>query len=1124
MAGLFGLFPRSAAGDPGEPADVTRVLTRAPVRQDTLGVSPGELAVCLGRPFVFASTLSVSESGRRWRAGLEYLLDADAGCLTLLTPDTLGAGRTLIVSYRALPVELAGVVQLQEDPHRRQAGRSAPVEEPDQAPVPFTSGEVTEGLEFSGSKTFGIEVGNRRDMKLSQSLDLRLTGNVTPEVTLLAILSDQDVPFQPEGNTAELAELDRVLVEIRSPTAAASLGDVGLAVTDMTFLQVDRQLEGFTGEAMWGSVRGKAAVASAKGEYATVSLFGVDGKQGPYVLTTRSDIQDIAIVAGSERVWLGGLELRRGEEEDYIINYSRGEVTFTSRRVITANSEITIDYQYVTGRYRRQVTFAGAQAMRMGSFGTLQAGYFVEGDDPDNAVGGELTPEEQLQLAALGDSATVDGGTRYVGDGQRDYELVVDPATGQEIFVWVEGTGDYEVAFVDVGEGKGDYDPDDEFGSARVVYRFVGDGEGTYTPSRDLPAPERRQITDLRWEMKGERGTAFVEGAASNNDGNVLSDIHDEDNQGQALMGQASLTGIAVAPGITVSPEVRVRRVTPDFMSPTRFRSSFYGRDWNLTGTETIGDENLLEGALDTRWGDRLTWRAEVGRLALADTFQAVRQIQSVHYTDAWVASAVGWITTSDDVSGRSGSLDRKRGDLTLRRWSVQPRVNGLHEERRRAAGDGERHREWNTGLLFPLASGSIEAEIGGGRRLDDSLSMGADPDWVQVRDAWTLFGTVEGRGRHLSGLFRYEARRVDEGAGPQRRDSGRLDLRHNAGRGAWSALVTADLGTVGLRRRTKSIVPVEDGTGYFDQFGNYVGPGGGYDVVYGPPSDETLTGSARLSTRLRWSPPGPEVGVPGILRVFSWEGYFNLTEASLLPLVTPRVFLDPDSYLNPETTVDGRINQRQILELFPRARKLGLRLRQERIESLVQNPQQSEEERLVEERSESIYAATLRSNPAPGWDAELEGTLTFRAEGVGVTGGAVFLQETERRAATGRGGRALTALGGRGRASAELTYSREFGEDREAVGWTFRPRLHWSLAGKGRVDLRYGLTRLTSLTGFTGTRGPGAPSLVPGQRLDFVGELRLHQSIVLTGVVAVNEPEGLDRVFESRIEVRGSF
>ena len=528
--------------------------------------------VCLSRSFVLRSTLSVVENGRPWEPGVDYSADTDAGCLTLFVPDTLRAGRTLIATYQAMPLTLQGGLRLLEDPHRRRTGQAADAESPAAAPVAYAPATASEGLTFSGSKTFGIEVGNRSDLKLRQSLDLRLTGQVTEEVSLLAILSDQDVPFQPEGNTAELAELDRVLVQIRAPRASASLGDVNLTTSGLRFLEVNRELEGFAGDAGVGPVPGRGAVASAKGEFATLEFFGADGKQGPYFLSNATEGVNIAIVAGSERVYLDGAQLERGSESDYVIDYGRGEITFTSRRVITANSKITVDYQFVTGRYRRRITYAGARSSEPGPWGRIQAGYFVEGDDPDAAVGGELSDEERAQLAALGDSALIQGGTRFVGDGRRDYDLVVDAETGREIFVFVEGTGDFEVAFLQVGEGKGGYEPDPLLSSTRTAYRFVGEGEGSWTPSRDIPAPGRHQVLSAAWGGEGTRGAWSIEGAMSDRDGNTLSALDDQDNQGGALLLNGRVTPIPLGGGFRVAPRIEARRVGEAFRSPNRFR------------------------------------------------------------------------------------------------------------------------------------------------------------------------------------------------------------------------------------------------------------------------------------------------------------------------------------------------------------------------------------------------------------------------------------------------------------------------------------------------------------------------------------------------------------------------
>jgi hypothetical protein len=1095
-----------------------------PLERDTLFVQPGERVVCLNRSFILASTFSLRENGRLLDPKGDYLLDADSGCFTLVVADTLVGARVLVASFRALPMTLQGIYRIREDPHLREVGTAAPGDTAARPPTPFNPSEETQGLDISGSKTFGVTIGNRQDLKLQQSLDLRLSGQVTHDVSLLAILSDQDLPFQPQGNTAELSELDRVLVQVRSPRASASLGDVSLGVTGYSFLDLSRELEGLTGEATLGRARTRAAAASAKGEFTSRQFFGTDGKQGPYLLTDRADSTDIVVVAGTEKVWLDGTLLSRGEEADYTIDYALGEISFTSRHTITANSEITVDYQVASSRYRRRVTFAETQAA-MGRAGTLRAAYFGEGDDANNPFGGELTPAERAQLAALGDSARVSGGTRYVGPGNGgDYQLVVDPESGHDIYVYVEGAGDYQVSFVDVGNGKGEYEVDPESPKGKTVYRYVGPGQGSFVPRRDLPAPERKRLTDLRWDLRGSGGALTVEGAVSNTDANTLSPLGDGNNQGGALIAEGRLKSVE-AGAFSFSPGFKVRRVGGNFRSPGRIRPAFYSREWNLTGAEEFQDESLGEASLTTRWGERLRWEATAGRLAAADTFRAVRQSQSVSWNDAWVAAGGGWTTTRDRVNGASGNLARTTGEILLRRWAVQPRVSGLNESRRRALGGGERHREWDAALLFPSAFWPVDAEIGAGRRLDDSLAV--DGAWRGALDTRSLHGSVNGRAGSLTFLLRYEARRVESpGSGTERRDLGRVDLRQQAVEGAWTAVLTADIGTEGIRRRTKEIVPAaSDSAGYFDRFGNYVGPGGGYDVIYGPRGDEVLSGTVNLTSRFRWSPPGGKVRAPAWLGRVAWEGFVNLNESSTLPLTTPRYFLDPGSYLSKATTLSGRLTERQTLDLFPLHRGAGLRLAQETDRSLTQSPEStSGAQKLVETSVEDTYTATFRWNPAPGWDTETEGSLGDRREGVDLGAGGSFEQSTRLRTATLRGGRRVAVAGGNGRLSSEVSYSVEKGSGREGKAWVWRPRLQWSLPRVGRLDARYTRIDFIRREGFTGFRGPGAPALTEGWRLDVIGEARVKEGVTVTLAVAVDHPTGLSEVREGRMEVRGSF
>ena len=77
-----------------------------------------------------------------------------------------------------------------------------------------------------------------------------------------------------------------------------------------------------------------AVVGSARGKFHTMAFRGEDQNQGPYRLTGKDGGRRIMITAGSEKVWLNGNRLNRGESADYTIVYGQSELTFTPRHLI----------------------------------------------------------------------------------------------------------------------------------------------------------------------------------------------------------------------------------------------------------------------------------------------------------------------------------------------------------------------------------------------------------------------------------------------------------------------------------------------------------------------------------------------------------------------------------------------------------------------------------------------------------------------------------------------------------------------------------------------------------------------------------------------------------------------
>ena len=149
---------------------------------------------------------------------------------------------------------------------------------------------------------------------------------------------------------------------------------------------------------------------------------------------------------------------------------------------------------------------------------------------------------------------------------------------------------------------------------------------------------------------------------------------------------------------------------------------------------------------------------------------------------------------------------------------------------------------------------------------------------------------------------------------------------------------------------------------------------------------------------------------------------------------------------------------------------------------------------------------------------------LGSRREEVQPTPTTSYQQSTQLRSSIVRGGRRVNVFHGQARISAEVSYNEERGTDREALACVGRPRLQWSVPGRGRLDVRYSRTDMVSRVGFAALRGPGAPSLTDGWRLDVISEIRVHRGIVVSGAMIMDHPTGLIAVTEGRMEVRGTF
>src|SRR5690606_26500011 len=150
---------------------------------------------------------------------------------------------------------------------------------------------------------------------------------------------------QADGYTQQLQEFDKVYVELFNKNSKIRAGHIDLIQENdffgnftqkVTGLQVATELT-HNNDA---KTRVQVAGSVTRGEFATKKIIGQNGNQGPYRLSGNNNELYIIIGLGSERVYLDGVQMTRGENRDYVINYNTGELTFTSNHLITDNSQI----------------------------------------------------------------------------------------------------------------------------------------------------------------------------------------------------------------------------------------------------------------------------------------------------------------------------------------------------------------------------------------------------------------------------------------------------------------------------------------------------------------------------------------------------------------------------------------------------------------------------------------------------------------------------------------------------------------------------------------------------------------------------------------------------------------
>ena len=401
-------------------------------------------------------------------------------------------------------------------------------------------------LSYNGNLSRGIGFGNAQSLNVNSNFNIQLSGMITDDIEVLAAITDNNIPIQPEGNTAQLQEFDKVFIQLRKDKHYLTVGDFDLRSTDSYFMKFQRNMQGasYQGEQNindFGVASGKASFAISRGKFVINNITAQEGNQGPYRLTGPNGETFIIVLGGSERVFINGLLQERGDNNDYVIDYNVGEITFTPNKMITQDMRIRVEFEYADRYYLRSLYHVNGGF----SHDKFEANFnfFSQQDAKNQAINQDINEERTRILESAGDdilSALASGVSAVDFDESRVlYERRDTLINGVLDTFYVYSTNEelqlYSLTFSLVGEGNGSYSPINAVANGRV-FEYFGPGNGAYLPVVQLIAPEKQQLFNTRIAYKlNKTGILGAEFSLSNRDLNTFSELDKEDNIGYGL-------------------------------------------------------------------------------------------------------------------------------------------------------------------------------------------------------------------------------------------------------------------------------------------------------------------------------------------------------------------------------------------------------------------------------------------------------------------------------------------------------------------------------------------------------------------------------------------------------------
>jgi hypothetical protein len=567
------------------------------------------------------------------------------------------------------------------------------------------AGFEQDGLTKNGSISRGIMFGNNQDVVVNSSLNLQVSGKLSNDIELSLAATDNNIPIQPEGNTQQLQEFDKVYIQLNDKHSKMLVGDFQIDRPKSYFMNFYKRTQGvlFSNTTDFLSPENKKSSLSttltgavSKGRFARNVIQGTENNQGPYRLTGADREPFIIVLSGTEKVYIDGKQLTRGQENDYVIDYNNSEISFTARNIITKDKRIIVEFQYAERNYARALYFLNSEYKTDNT--RMFFNLYQESDNKNKTLMQSLTDDEKILLTKIGDtlSSAVTPGYSVSEFNTtevfyRRTDTTVNSIVYPGIFVYNRSADSvsYRVKFSLVGSGLGNYRQIQSSANGRV-YEWIppvsGIPQGDYEPVVQLVTPKKKQMITAGAEQQlGRNGKFSLEGVYTVNDKNTFSayDRNDDDGQGIKFnLGNKTIISKGDSLGkkkFAINYGAGYEFVQKNFSQVERFRSVEFDRDWNRNLSSLIlNDQHLINGNFGIEAGKMLSSNYTYNSFIEGNDFTGIRHALTNNFIKGPAKINLNSSLVSTNGNNNGTSFYRHKGVAAYR---IKKFVVGYSEE-----------------------------------------------------------------------------------------------------------------------------------------------------------------------------------------------------------------------------------------------------------------------------------------------------------------------------------------------------------------------------------------------------------------------------------------------------------